>query len=95
MVRNHWSVENDCFNSLDLQWREDSAPWCTRGTAIWAMGILRIMAYNIVQYLRRRRIRRKDRQGHYLAPLAWRMMFENVTKAFEFPYECDVLAEAI
>ena len=26
LVRNHWGVENDCFNSLDLQWREDAGP---------------------------------------------------------------------
>ena len=56
LVRNHWGVEVT-FNSLDLQWREDSAPWCTHGEAIPALGILRLMAYNLVQIFRCCRLR--------------------------------------
>ena len=33
LVRNHWGIENNVYNSLDQQWREDSAPWCTKGNA--------------------------------------------------------------
>jgi hypothetical protein len=95
VVRGHWAVENDCFNSLDLQWREDSAPWCTQGTAIWSLGILRIMAYNMVQYLRKRRLRRKDKQGHYKDPMAWRSVFEKIVKVFEYPCESGMFAEAV
>jgi hypothetical protein len=31
LVRGHWGVENDGFNSLDLQWKEDHGPWVTKG----------------------------------------------------------------
>lgn len=78
IVRRHWAVENDTFNSLDLQWREDSAPWCTKGSAIWGLGILRIMAYNFVQHLRRRRLCRRRPNGTYPPPIPWRQVFELV-----------------
>jgi len=38
-VRNHWGVENNAFNSLDLQWHEDKGPWCTMGTSVAALGV--------------------------------------------------------
>ncbi len=75
VIRLHWGVENDTFNSLDLQWREDSAPWCTRGTAIWALGLLRLLAYNTVQVLRRRRLREKTLDGGLRPPMSWRRLF--------------------
>ena len=83
LVRNHWAVENDCFNSLDMQWREDSAPWCTQGTAIWSLGILRLLAYNTAQILRRRRLRPKTLAGAWLPPMSWRRLFKVIEKALE------------
>lgn len=87
LVRNHWAVENDCFNSLDLQWREDAAPWCTCGTAVWTLGILRLMAYNTAQILRRRRLRKKRTDGTWQAPMSWRSLFRTIEKAFELNLE--------
>ena len=75
LVRNHWGIENDAFNSLDLQWREDLGPWCTHGDAVWGLGLLRLMAYNLVQYLRKRRLRRKDEHGVWREPPSWRSLF--------------------
>jgi len=75
-VRNHWGIENDANNTMDLQWREDSGPWCTQGTAVWALGILRQMAYNTVQILRRRRLRKKRSDGSRAAPMSWRSIFK-------------------
>jgi hypothetical protein len=49
LVRGHWGIENDAYNSLDQQWLEDSGPWCTQGNAVWALGLLRLMAYNLVR----------------------------------------------
>jgi len=69
LVRRHWAIENDCFNSLDVQWKEDSGKLCTQGQAVWVLGILRIMAYNVVQYFRKRRLRRKDDKGGWLLPM--------------------------
>lgn len=83
LVRNHWAVENDCFNSLDLQWREDSGPWCTQGQAIWNLGLLRLLAYNTVQILRRRRLRKKNRNGTWAQPPSWRSIFKTIEKSFE------------
>lgn len=75
LVRNHWGIENDAFNSLDLQWREDLGRWCTHGDAVWGLGLLRLMAYNVTQYLRKRRLRRKDERGAWRSPVSWRALF--------------------
>ena len=87
LVRNHWAVENDCFNSLDLQWREDSAPWCTHGTAVWTLGILRLLAYNTAQVLRRRRLRKKRDDGTWQEPISWRSLFKIIERALELNQE--------
>ena len=90
LVRNHWAVEIT-FNSLDLQWREDSGPWCTRGTSVWALGVLRLMAYNTAQILRRRHLRKKKPNAppnEYSAPpMAWRSLFKTIEKSLEFDTE--------
>ena len=86
-VRNHWGVENDTFNSLDLQWREDSGPWCTQGTAVWTLGLLRIMAYNTAQMLRRRRLRKKNPDGTWRDPDDWRSLFETIKDALKLDVE--------
>ncbi|MCD6498115.1 MAG: hypothetical protein J7M25_07425 [Deltaproteobacteria bacterium] len=83
LVRGHWGIENDSNNSLDLQWLEDSGPWCTQGNAVWALGLLRLMAYNVVQYLRKRRLRRKDKTGAWMSPMRWRRVFKLMRQALE------------
>ena len=85
--RNHWGVENDSFNSLDRQWHEDAGPWCTRGTAIWALGVLRLLAYNTAQILRRRRLRKKNQGATWAAPMSWRLLFKAIEKSFELDAE--------
>lgn len=80
VVRRAWAIENDVFNSLDLQWREDSGPWSTQGGAVWALGVLRMMAYNLVQCLRRRTCRHK-RGRRWLDPMPWRRLFEHIYDA--------------
>ena len=75
LVRNHWAVENDCFHSLDAQWREDRYPWCGRGKAILAAAMLRVLAYNLVQSLRKRRLRRKRPKIGDTVPWSWRPVF--------------------
>ncbi len=83
LIRGHWGVENDGFNSLDLQWKEDHGPWVTKGRAVWALGVLRLMAYNVVQYLRKRRLRRKSEAGNRREPMSWRQLFKTITKVLE------------
>ncbi len=86
LVRNHWAVEVT-FNSLDLQWNEDAGPWCTRGTAIWGLGLLRLLAYNTAQLLRRRRLRDKKPDAMWAAPMSWRSLFKAIEKSFELDAE--------
>ncbi len=86
-VRNHWGVENDAFNSLDLQWREDSGPWVTKGTAVLALAVLRLMAYNTAQILRRRRLRLKNEYGTFKAPMSWRFLFKDIENALKLETE--------
>ncbi len=83
LVRRHWAIENDCFGSLDLQWREDAAPWCTKGVAIWALGILRLLSYNTTQILRLRRLRKKRPDGTRPEPMSWRSLFKAIDRALE------------
>jgi len=80
-VRLHWVIENNVFNSLDLQWREDSGTWCTQGKAVWNLGVLRMMAYTLVQCLRRRTCRKKRGRHTWLQPLPWRDLFEHIYDA--------------
>lgn len=87
LVRGHWGVENDTFNSLDLQWKEDSAPWCTKGRAVWALGVIRLMAYNVVQYLRKRRLRRNRQDGTNPELTSWRQMFKTINRVIESDVE--------
>lgn len=79
LVRRHWGVENDCFKSLDIQWQEDTKPWWTEGNAVPALGILRLMAYNVAQYLRKRRLCVQE-AGRWL-PTPWRKIFELLKEA--------------
>ena len=80
-VRSSWAIENDVFNSLDLQWLEDSGTWCTQGTAVWALGVLRAMALAIVQCLGRRNCRKKRGRHTWHKPLPWRAPIENIFDA--------------
>lgn len=75
VVRNHWSVENDCFHSLDVQWGEDRPAWCARGRAVIVLGWLRLLAYNLTQSLRRRHLRKKHPTLKTTTPWPWRSLF--------------------
>lgn len=85
VVRGHWGIENDCFWSIDMQWREDCLPWCSRGRGVEALGLLRLMAYNLLQLARKRHLRERRRDGQVADPPAWRRIFEWVRQAFRLP----------
>jgi len=80
VVRNHWAVENDCFWSLDCEWGEDRPAWCARGTAVIALAWLRILAYNIVQGLRKRHLLRHHPLRGGTSPWPWRSLFRLVAR---------------
>jgi predicted transposase YbfD/YdcC len=51
-VRSHWGIENNCNWTLDVIWDEDTKVWCGQGLGIRVLGLLRLMAYNLVSRLR-------------------------------------------
>jgi predicted transposase YbfD/YdcC len=87
VVRGHWRVENDCFWSLDMQWKEDSAPWCTAGRATEILSWIRLMAYNLVQQARRRNLRKKLPDGRREAPPPWDAVFAWINEAWHITQE--------
>jgi hypothetical protein len=87
VIRRHWGVENDCFWSFDVQWNEDALPWCTVGGATEVLGLLRMMAYNLVQLARNRSLRRRTPDGVLSPPPAWRSLFRWVRQALHLSLE--------
>lgn len=85
VVRGHWRIECDCFETLDLQWNEDSVPWFSAGVAVEVLSWLRLMAYNLLQLARRRNLRKKLPDGSLETPHNWRRLFEWVKQAWCLP----------
>jgi len=54
LVLSHWSIENDCFNALDVQWHEDTHAYAITGEATLNRSFLLMMAYNACQMVRRK-----------------------------------------
>jgi predicted transposase YbfD/YdcC len=52
VVRRHWRIENDCYNTLDTQWREDTGFWSRKGNGLLVCSLMRMIAYNILWLLR-------------------------------------------
>ena len=59
---------------------EDRPAWCARGTAVIALGWLRIFAYNIVQGLRKRHLLRHHPLRGGTSPRSWRSLFRLVAR---------------
>jgi len=57
VVRLHWAIENHCNWTMDVIWDEDSKVWCGQGVGIQVLGLLRVMAFNLVSLLRCRYLR--------------------------------------
>jgi DDE_Tnp_1-associated/Transposase DDE domain len=80
VVRRHWGIENDCFWSLDAEFGEDTHPWATRGQAVEVLGLLRLMAYNLLQLGRKRHLRPR-REGRTAELPSWQQLFRWVWQA--------------
>lgn len=91
IVRGHWGIENDCFNSLDLQWREDDMPIARKKDGLLVISLLRCIAYNILQYLRKRHLKNKRKPKKTYIP--WKKLFEIINDGLKFYYikECFAL----
>jgi predicted transposase YbfD/YdcC len=73
LVRLHWGIENDCNWSFDLQFGEDDGRWCTQNKATLVLGVLRMIAYNLLQWLRKVHVQVQAVNGA-TAPRPWRGM---------------------
>jgi len=72
-IRAHWGVENDCFWTLDTQWKEDKRAWVRKDRALELLGLLRLFAYNVLRLLRQRVFRGDDHRA-----MAWRALLDLV-----------------
>lgn len=80
VVREHWSIENDCNWTQDLILAEDDTPMCTAGTATLTLGLLRLLTYNLQQLARRKHLRPPSKKPDDEGPqLPWR----DVLRAFD------------
>lgn len=77
LIRQHWSIENDCNWTFDLQFAEDDGAWCTTNKAIFALGALRMVAYNMLQHLRKAHVQVIAKSGK-ATPRPWRDLYETV-----------------
>jgi hypothetical protein len=57
LVRSHWGIENNVNWTCDVVWNEDDSPWCRKQESLGVLSLLRLMAYNLQQWLRGRHIR--------------------------------------
>jgi hypothetical protein len=79
VVRAHWRIENESNWPLDVLWHEDAGRWCTTGASAYVLGLIRLIACNLVQHLRLRHLRppwadddwRPPSWRDVLAALAW------------------------
>ncbi len=67
LVRRHWAIENDCNWVLDVEWKEDTHPWCTNASEARdhhpqrTLSWLRMLGYNLVTWLMRVRLRSRPK----------------------------------
>jgi hypothetical protein len=80
LVLSHWSIEDDCFNSLDIQWKEDTHAYATTGEATLNRSILLMMAYNACQMMRRKKEKSKRWDGKSVWR-TWDETFREVDRA--------------
>jgi len=81
VVRGHWGIENDCNWSYDTQWLEDEMPWCRKGNALVVLGLLRCMAYNLINILRKRHLMKRSSNRNRQKPYPFQRLFRWVKEA--------------
>lgn len=72
VVRGHWGIENGAHWTLDMEWwQEDAAPWCRKQEALVVLALLRVMALNLLRWLKDRHLRNRA-----VASMGWKEVFE-------------------
>ena len=63
VVRSHWGIENNCNWTMDVIRDEDTKVRCGQGLGIRVLGLLRLMAHNLISHLRCRYLRERDQRA--------------------------------
>lgn len=67
VVRGHWAIENDCNWTMDVVWKEDTTAWATNAKEnpshqpLRTLSWLRLLAYNVLGWLRSVRLRSRPK----------------------------------
>ena len=85
LVLSHWSIEDDCFNALDVQWKEDTHAYSTTGEATLNRTFLLMMAYNACQMVRRDKDPKKRWDGKEVWD-TWKDTFKTILLALKAYY---------
>lgn len=88
LTRLHWGIENNCFGALDVQWLEDRRLCCLQGNAPLVVGLLRVMAYNVLGWLRGRHLRSDSNRR-----MTWRELFDRMRMALVLMLYTDRVAQ--
>lgn len=80
-VRAHWGIENDCNWTLDAIWKEDQRCWVRMDSAMETLGLLRLLAYNLIRLLRYRVL--QTRKGEVIP---YRRLLQLVRIAITVPW---------
>ncbi len=91
VVRAHWRIENESNWPLDVQWREDHGRWCTTGASAYVLGLIRLIACNLVMHLRLRHFR-PPWAGPDWSPPAWRKVFRAIDRVLTCDWLPDLTA---
>jgi hypothetical protein len=78
--RAHWRIENNLHGTLDIQWEEDQGRWVRRGRGFPVTGLLRVLAYNLLELLRAVHLRSAEARA-----AAWTQLRDWVRDALVWP----------
>ena len=86
LVRRHWSIENDCNWTFDLEFGEDDRAWSTQNKSMLALGVLRMVAYNLLQHMRKSHVQVVSATGKK-SPRPWADLSERIRDALRDMYK--------
>lgn len=81
LVRLHWAIENDCNWTFDVVLGEDNGRWCTQEKSFYVLGVLRMIAYNMLQWLRKKHVVVHHKYNAD-TPRPWRSLFALAYQVF-------------
>lgn len=80
LVRRHWAIENDCNWTFDVEFGEDAGRMCTGNKSVFVLGIVRMIAYNMMQWLRKVHVQAQHKYNKP-TPRPWADLVDLIDKA--------------